>query len=88
MTFADGVGYIATQTINRRNKIIVVAAGRMDGELAFVRVSDIANAMVEVIDGRETALLKFPDGEYFVSASVKADPGAAKRVLDAIERSR
>lgn len=84
MNFEDGVGYIATKTIDSRQKAVVVFCGRENGELSFVKVGDVANAPVREFDGRETALVKFDDGEYFVSASVAVDPGEAKRVIDLI----
>lgn len=88
MMFETGKGYIATNTIDRKRKVVVVPTGRNDDGVVFARVDELSLAHVQVIEGRETAIIRLSDGDWFASAAIDGDLANVGRVLKALPRRR
>lgn len=88
MMFEAGKGYIATNTIDRKRKVVVVPTGRNDDGVVFARVDELSLAHVKVIEGRETAMIRLSDGDWFASAAIVGDLANVGRVLKALPRRR
>lgn len=88
MMFEAGKGYIATNTIDRKRKVVVVPTGRNDDGVVFSRVDELSLAHVQVIEGRETAMIRLSDGDWFASAAIEGDLANVGRVLKALPRRR
>lgn len=88
MMFEVGKGYIATNTIDSRFKFIAVPKGRNDDGVIFARVDELSIAHVQVIEGRETAMIRLSDGDWFASAASEVDLANYGRVLNALQRRR
>lgn len=88
MMFEDGKGYIATNTIDPKRKVVVVPAGRNDDGVVFARVDELSLVHVQVIDGCETAMIRLSDGDWFTSAAVEVGLENVGRVLKALPLRR
>lgn len=56
--------------------------------LFFARVDELSLAHVQVIEGRETAMIRLSDGDWFASAASEGDLATVGRVLKALPRRR
>lgn len=83
--FVNGKAYMATSTVDHHRKAVVVAAGRTDGMLEFVKVSGVGQAIKEqTIGDVAVAIIGFDDGHYCATSSVELSNMEAQRVCDAL----
>lgn len=88
MKFEAGKGYIATNTIDHKLKVVVVPTGRNDDGVVFARVDELSLAPVKIIEGRETAMIRLSDGDWFASAAIEGDLENVGRVVKALPSRR
>jgi len=81
--FRIGGSYVGTATVDRKRKAVFQVVGRRGGTVSIMLVNRVVRPEVKLCDGKECAIVRDAGGmEFFVSASLPVDIGAAFEVVE------